>query len=156
MKSSFWWWIPHQTLVKPHSNWKTRFSQTLFRAENSHFLSRTESKQNGTNKLTVITSIRWVSQRAVIHKANGKRTTCIDLQALNSALLRKYHKLPTLDDILPKLRKAKLFSKLAIKEAYWHVKLDDRSSMLTTTINTCGRYRWSRLSFGLNVFSKIF
>lgn len=28
--------------------------------------------------------------------------------------------------------------------------------MLTTTINTLGRYRWSRLSFGLNVFSKIF
>lgn len=28
--------------------------------------------------------------------------------------------------------------------------------MLTTTINTLGRFRWSRLSFGLNVFSKIF
>lgn len=96
----------------------------------------------------VTTPTRWVSQMAVVHKANGKLRICIDPQALNSALLREHYKLSTLDDILPKLQKAKLFSKLDIKEAYWHVKLDDRSSLLTTMITPFGRYRWSRLPFG--------
>lgn len=96
----------------------------------------------------VTTPTRWVSQMAVVHKANGKLRICIDPQALNSALLREHYKLPTLDDILPKHQKAKLFSKLDIKEVYWHVKLDDRSSLLTTMITPFGRYRWSRLPFG--------
>lgn len=47
-----------------------------------------------------------------------------------------------------------LFSKLDIIEAY--VKLDDRLSMLTTMITPFGRYRWSKLPFGLKVSSKIF
>ena len=34
------------------------------------------------------------------------------------------YKLPTLDDVLPKLKNAKIFSKLDIKEAYWHIRLD--------------------------------
>lgn len=85
-----------------------------------------------------------------------KLNICIDPQALNSALLRGYYKLPTPYDILPKPQKAELFSKLDIKRAYWHVKLDDRSSMFTTMINLFGRYGWSRLPFGLKVYSKIF
>lgn len=90
----------------------------------------------------VTTQTRWVSQMAVVHKANGKLRIRIDSQALNSAFLREHYKLPTLCDILPKLQKAKLFSKLDIKEAYWHTKLDDRSSMLTTMITPFGRYKW--------------
>lgn len=42
---------------------------------------------------------------------------CIHPQALTSALLCEHYKLPTLDDILPKLQKAKLCSKLDIKKA---------------------------------------
>lgn len=98
----------------------------------------------------------WVSQMAVVHKTNGKLRICIDPQALNSALQREHYKLPTLDDILPKLQKAKVFSKLDVKEAFWHVKLDDKSSELTTMITPFGRFRWARLPFGLKVSSEIF
>lgn len=49
-----------------------------------------------------------------------------------------------------------MFSKLDIIEAYGHVKLDDRLSMLTTVITPFGRYRWSKLPFGLKVSSEIF
>ncbi|XP_062621337.1 uncharacterized protein K02A2.6-like [Saccostrea cucullata] len=104
----------------------------------------------------VTTPTKWVNQMAVVHKANGKLRICLDPQALNSALLREHYKLPVLDDVLPKLQKAKLFSKLDVKEAYWHVKLDEKSSMLTTMITPFGRYRWSRLPFGLKVSSEIF
>ena len=43
-----------------------------------------------------------------------------------------------------------------MKEAFWHVKLDEESSKLTTMITPYGRFRWSRLPFGLKVSSEIF
>ncbi|XP_033730983.1 uncharacterized protein K02A2.6-like [Pecten maximus] len=99
---------------------------------------------------------QWVSQMAVVHKTNGKLRLCIDPQPLNTALMREHYRLPVLDDILPKLKDAKIFSKLDIKEAYWHVRLDKQSSLLTTMITPFGRYRWTRLPFGLKVSSEIF
>ena len=51
---------------------------------------------------------------------------------------------------------AKIFTKLDIKKAFWHVRLDKDSSKLTTMVTPIGRFRRSRLPFGLNVSSKIF
>ena len=99
---------------------------------------------------------KWVSQMAVVHKPNGKLRICIDHQALNSALQREHYPLPVLNDVLPKVEKAKLFSKLEVKEAFWHVRLDETSSELTTMITSFGRFRWARLPFGLKVSSVIF
>lgn len=98
----------------------------------------------------------WVSQMAIVHKNNGKLRICIDPQPLNSALQREHYRLPVLDDVLPKLKNAKVFGKLDVKEAYWHVRLDEQSSKLTTMITPFGRYRWKRLPFGLKVSSEIF
>uniref|UniRef100_A0A2C9M825 Reverse transcriptase domain-containing protein n=1 Tax=Biomphalaria glabrata TaxID=6526 RepID=A0A2C9M825_BIOGL len=98
----------------------------------------------------------WVSQMAVFKKTNGNLRICIDTQHLNKALKREHYKLPTLEDILPQFENAKIFSKLDIKEAYWHIRLDEYSSWLTTMITAFGRFRWARLPFGLNVSGEIF
>ena len=60
----------------------------------------------------------WVSQMAVVHKPNGKLCVCIDPQPLNAAFKREHYRLPVLDDVLPKLKDAKIFSKLDVKDAY--------------------------------------
>lgn len=99
---------------------------------------------------------KWVSQMAVVRKGNGSLRICIDPQPLNKALMREHYRLPTLDDILPQLDKAKFFTKLDIKEAFWHIELDTESSKLTTMITPFGRYRWARLPFGLKISSEIF
>ena len=104
----------------------------------------------------VAESTEWVSKMAVVHKANGKLRYCIDPQSLNAALKREYYKLPVLDDVLPKLTNAKIFSKLDVREAYWHFRLDEESSKLTTMITPFGRYWWRRLPCGLKVSSEIF
>ena len=64
----------------------------------------------------------WVNQMAAVKK-NGSLRICIDPQPLNTALKREHYKLPTIDDILPELHNAKIFAKLDVKHAYWHVKL---------------------------------
>ena len=91
---------------------------------------------------------------AVVHKSSGKLRICIDPQALNAALKRECNKLPVL--VLPKLKDAKVFSKLDVREAYWHARLDEELSKLTTMFTPFGRYRWKRLLFGLKVSSEIF
>lgn len=98
----------------------------------------------------------WVNQMAVVRKANGNIRICIDPQPLNKVLVRERYKLPTFDDILPELNNARTFTKLDVQEAFWHVRLDQGSSRLTTMITPFGRFRWSRLPFGLSVSSEIF
>ena len=99
---------------------------------------------------------QWVSQMAVVVKQNGSLRLCLDPQPLNQALMREHYKLSTLDDVLPSMNNAKIFSKLDVHEAFWHVELDEQSSILTTMITPYGRYRWARLPFGLKVSSEIF
>ena len=43
-----------------------------------------------------------------------------------------------------------------MKEAYWHVRLDEASTKLTTMIASFGHYMRKRLPFGLEVSSEIF
>ena len=61
-----------------------------------------------------------------------------------------------IDDVLPSLARAKVFTKIDARNGYWHVKLDDKSSRLTTFDTPYGRYRWKRLPFGVSVASEIF
>ena len=66
----------------------------------------------------------WVSQMAVVKKQDGSLRICIDPQPLNEALQREYYRLPTFNDVLPTLNNAKIFSKLDVKHAFWHVQLE--------------------------------
>ena len=98
----------------------------------------------------------WVSRMAIGEKKPGDIRICIDPQILNLALKRELHPLPIMDDILPELSNAKVFSKFDLRNGYWHCVLDEESSYLTTFQTPWGRYRWLRLPFGLAVSSEIF
>jgi len=98
----------------------------------------------------------WVNQMAIAQKADGNIRICIDPAHLNKALQREHYKLPTLDDVLSEFKDARFFTKVDVKEAYWHIRLDEASSFLTTMITPVGRFRWLRLPFGLKVSSEIF
>lgn len=86
-------------------------------------------------------STDWISGMVVVQKQNGKPRVCIDLKPLNKALKRSHFPLPTIDDILPDLSKAKVFTVCDVKSGFWHVKLEEASSYLTTVVTPFGRYR---------------
>ena len=98
----------------------------------------------------------WVSQMAVARKKSGDIRICIDPKPLNAVLMRERYKLPTVEDAIAKFGNCDTFSKFDVKNAFWHCELDEESSFLTTMITPFGRYRWSRLPFGVNVASEIF
>ena len=89
-------------------------------------------------------------------KKSGALRICIDPRPLNQALKRETHQLPILDDLMPELARAKIFSTVDLTAGYWHCVLDDESSLLTTFATPFGRYRWKRLPFDLSASSEIF
>ncbi|XP_048585750.1 uncharacterized protein LOC116606612 [Nematostella vectensis] len=99
---------------------------------------------------------QWCSQISIQKKKNDQLRICLDPRVLNEALQREIYPLPTIDDILPELANAKLFSKFDLAHGYWHCELDEESSYMTTFITVNGRFRWCRLPFGLKVSSEIF
>ena len=92
----------------------------------------------------------WVSAMVVVKKANGSVRLCIDPKPLNKALKRNHYHLRTIDDVLPELAGKKYFSVVDVKSGFWHVELDESSSYLTTMATPFGKYRWTRMPFGIS------
>ena len=122
--------------------------------------SKVRSELNRLTELGVLIPVdeptEWVSQIAIQEKKYGKIRLCIDPRPLNKALKRERYTLPVIDDILPSLANAKIFPQVDLTSGYWHCQLDNESSMLTTFQTPFGRYRATRLPFGLSVSSEIF
>ena len=91
----------------------------------------------------------WISSMVVVKKPNKLRI-CIDPKDLNAAIKKPRFQMPTIDEMLPRLQNAKIFSVLDAKEGFYHIKLDKQSSMLTTFWTPFGRYRWLRMPFGIS------
>ena len=90
----------------------------------------------------------WISSMVVVQRPDKLRI-CIDPKPLNKALRRNNYIMPTIDDVIPELTDAKVFSVLDAKDGFYHVKLDHESSLLTTFWTPFGRYRWLRMPFGI-------
>ena len=84
----------------------------------------------------------WISSLVVTTKKSGKIRLCIDPKPLNKALKRNHYPLPTIEDVLPQLSNARVFTVLDARNGFWHVQLDEPSSYLTTFNTPWGRYRW--------------
>ena len=91
----------------------------------------------------------WISSMVTV-VSPGKLRICIDPRDLNKAIQRPKYQMPTLEEVLPKLANAKLFSVLDAKDGFHQVKLDEQSSYLTTFWTPFGRYRYLRMPFGIS------
>ena len=97
-----------------------------------------EKLKNELDRLTqrkVISPIQeptaWVSSMIVAKKPDGNIRLCIDPHYLNLVLKRSHYPLPVIEEILPELSKAKVFSKGDLKEGFLQVELEEESSKLS-------------------------
>lgn len=74
-----------------------------------------------------------MSSPAVVEKTDGRVRVCIDPLHLNKALKRSHYPLPVIDEILPELSEAKLFTKIDFKDGFLQVELYQESSELTNS-----------------------
>ena len=91
----------------------------------------------------------WISSMVVVAKP-GKIRICLDPKDLNEAVKRPKYQMPTLEEVLPKLSKAKVFTTLDAKDGFYQISLDEASSKLTTFWTPFGRYRYLRMPFGIS------
>ena len=93
----------------------------------------------------------WLSNILVKEKPNGKLRICIDpSQTINKAIKRPIYTIPTIEEKLPLLTKAKVFTIVDVSEAFHTIVLDDDSSLLTTFLRPNRRYRYTRMPFGIS------
>ena len=92
----------------------------------------------------------WISSMVIVSKP-GKIRICLDPRDLNKAIQRPKYQMPTLEEILPKLSKAKVFTTLDAKDGFYQIELDEESSKKTTLWTPFGRYRYLRMPFGISV-----
>ena len=92
----------------------------------------------------------WINHLQPVRKSNGTVRLCVDPQHLNQALKRNHYQTPDIDDVLPQLAEAKMFSLCDAKDGFLQVKLSEKSSHLTTFWTPYGRYKWKRMPFGIS------
>ena len=98
----------------------------------------------------------WVSSMHVTTRANGKLRICLDASELNKVIKREHYAAAVVQDKTHLLNGSDTFTKLDLKDGYWHVRLDEESSYLTTFNTPFGRYRYLVMPNGLNVSQDIF
>ena len=102
----------------------------------------------------------WVNSIVcnVKETSDGKKKVrlCLDPKDLNEMIRREHYYTRTIDEILPQLHGKKYFSVIDLKKGFWHVELDEDSSLLCTFNTPFGRYRFKRLPFGVRVSQDVF
>ena len=99
----------------------------------------------------------WVNAMVVVERKNtDKLRICIDPRPLNKAIKREYYHLPTIEEITTRLTGAKYFYTLDAKSGFWQIPLDEESSVLTTFATPFGRYRYTRMPFGIHSAQEVF
>lgn len=85
----------------------------------------------------------------------GALQVCLDPRDLNRAVEHEHYPLPTVED-LTLTSGAKYFSVLDATSSYCQIKLDEKSSLLTTFNTLFGHYRLTRKPFGIHSAQEVF
>jgi hypothetical protein len=84
-----------------------------------------------------------------VRKPNGSLRFCIDFRKLNAITRKDRYPLPLIDKTLARLAKAKIFTKLDIRQAFHRIRMDTASEDLTTFRTRYGSYKCKVLTEGL-------
>ena len=99
----------------------------------------------------------WVNS-LVCKTKDGKQILrlCLDPKDLNKNISRQHYYTRTIDEILPQMHGKKYFSVADTDKGYWHIELEEESSLLCTFNTPFGRYRFKCLPFRVSVSQDIF
>jgi hypothetical protein len=82
-------------------------------------------------------------------KANGGLRFCVDYRKLNAMTRKDRYPIPLLDETLARIGKARIFTKLDIRQAFHRVRIDPELEDLTTFRTRYGCYKYKVVPFGL-------
>ena len=74
---------------------------------------------------------------------------CIETRDLKKAIRREHFPMTTVENVFAGMPQAQVFSVLDTTSGYWQVKSDEASPTFCTFNTPFGRYRFTRLPFGI-------
>lgn len=99
----------------------------------------------------------WATPVVVVRKKDGTIRLCGDYRSTINAVTRKAaYPLPTISEVLAKLRGGKIFSTLDLAQAYQQLKVTESTADILTINTIKGLYRIKRLPFGVSAAPAIF
>ncbi|GFW19993.1 retrovirus-related Pol polyprotein from transposon 297 [Trichonephila clavipes] len=92
----------------------------------------------------------------VCKKKDGTMRVCIDYRKLNKKIVKDRYPLPIIEEVLDKLGNGKIFTTLDLKNAFFHVDVDEASRKYTAFVTETGQYEFLKVPFGLSISSNYF
>ena len=102
----------------------------------------------------------WINSFVLVESKdkleNLKFCICLDPTNLNKVITREPYHFRTPEDIAHLLADACIMTVCNCKKGYWHQKLGEASSFLTTFNTEIGRFRYTVMPFGITVAEDVF
>ena len=97
----------------------------------------------------------WVNSLVIIEKKSGDLHLCIDPRSLNQGIQREHYLMRTVEDVAACLAGKKVFSVLDAGQAFYQIRVTEASSRLLTFNWAFGRFKYTRMPFGISSASKV-
>ncbi|XP_066585178.1 uncharacterized protein [Prorops nasuta] len=91
----------------------------------------------------------YTSPIVLVRKKDGSITLCVDYRELNKITIKDNFPTPLIEDHLDRLRNKTLFSKLDLKNGFFHIKMSEDSIKYTSFVTPWGQFEYTRMPFGL-------
>ncbi|KAG6458452.1 hypothetical protein O3G_MSEX010867 [Manduca sexta] len=86
----------------------------------------------------------YASPLVLIKKKNGHTRVCVDYRKINEKMVKDHFPLPVIDDHLDKLSEAVVYSKLDLKDAFFHLKIKEDCIKYTSFVTPSGQFEFTR------------
>ncbi|QGA19827.1 hypothetical protein EYB26_007522 [Talaromyces marneffei] len=91
----------------------------------------------------------YASPILMAKKPGGGLRFCVDYRRLNSLTRKDRYPLPLIDEVFERISKAKIFTKLDIRQGFYRIRMHQESSDLTTFRCRYGTFKYEVMPFGL-------
>lgn len=98
----------------------------------------------------------FASPVVLAKKKDGSYRLCIDYRRLNKKIMKERFPLPLIEDQIDRLKHARLFTSLDLKNGFLHVKVNKSSQKYTSFVTPYGQFEFTHMPFGLCTAPSVF
>ena len=98
----------------------------------------------------------WCAPSFIIPKKDGRVRFITDYRELNKCIRRKPWPMPHINELIQDVGKYKYVTALDLSMGYYHLRLDDELSDMSTFMLPFGLYKYKRMAMGLSISPDVF
>jgi hypothetical protein len=105
--------------------------------------------ENLRKKWIISSGAEYGSPVLFAKKPNGGLCLCVNYRKLNARTRKNTYFLPLIGEILKRISRARIYTKLDIRQTFNRIRMNEKSENLTTFRIRFGLYKYKVLPFGL-------